>query len=92
MVSDFPRTLCLLRQEKKISQRKAAGQRQSLRQPLVIIAVDCHHFLEKLLFLWQDATSIREEGENISVWEDLHSESGFAFSRLVIGEEKEEND
>lgn len=48
--------------------------------------------LEKLLFLWQDATSIREEGENISVWEDLHSESGFAFSRLVIGEEKEEND
>ena len=26
MVSDFPRTLCLLRQEKKISQRKAAGE------------------------------------------------------------------
>lgn len=28
MVSDFPRTLCLLRQEKKISQRKAAGELQ----------------------------------------------------------------
>lgn len=26
MVSDFPRTLCLLRQERKISQRKAAGE------------------------------------------------------------------
>ena len=26
MVNDFPRTLCLLRQEKKISQRKAAGE------------------------------------------------------------------
>ncbi len=26
MVTDFPRTLCLLRQEKKISQRKAAGE------------------------------------------------------------------
>lgn len=48
--------------------------------------------LEKLLFLWQDATNIREEGENISVREELRSENGFAFSRLIIGEEKEKDE
>lgn len=40
--------------------------------------------LEKLLFLWQEATNIREEGDKVSVQEELHSADGLTFSKLII--------
>lgn len=40
--------------------------------------------LEKLLFLWQEETNVWKEEDTVSVHEELHSENGMTFSRLVI--------
>ena len=40
--------------------------------------------LEKLLFLWQEATSIRQDGDKAEVFEDIYKENGLTFSRLRI--------
>lgn len=40
--------------------------------------------LEKLLFIWQEETSVRQEGDNAKVYEEIKTENGLSFSRLVI--------
>lgn len=40
--------------------------------------------LEKLFFVWQEATEIAESDEEISVGEELENEEGYRFSKLVI--------
>lgn len=40
--------------------------------------------LEKLFLVWQDATEVAEGTEEIEVGEDLESENGLKFSKLVI--------
>lgn len=44
--------------------------------------------LEKLFLVWQDATEVAEGSEEIEVGEDLESESGLRFSKLVIKKSK----
>lgn len=44
--------------------------------------------LEKLFLVWQDATEVAEGAEEIEVGEDLESESGLKFSKLVIKKSK----
>lgn len=43
--------------------------------------------LEKLLFIWQEATNIREEGDKVFVFEDLKNSEGLTFSQLRIYED-----
>lgn len=40
--------------------------------------------LEKLFFVWQEATEIADSDEEISVGEDLENEEGYRFSKLTI--------
>ena len=47
-------------------------------------ALEACEDLEKLLFVWQDATNIREQGDRIDIQEELHSADGFTFSKLII--------
>lgn len=42
--------------------------------------------LEKLFFVWQEATEIADSGKDISVGEELESEEGYRFSELTIRE------
>lgn len=42
--------------------------------------------LEKLFFVWQDATEIAENDQEISIGEELENEEGFRFSELTIKE------
>ena len=42
--------------------------------------------LEKLFFVWQDATEIAENDQGISIGEELENEEGFRFSELTIKE------
>lgn len=42
--------------------------------------------LEKLFFVWQEATEIAENDREISVGRDLENESGYRFSELTIKE------
>lgn len=42
--------------------------------------------LEKLLFIWQEATNIREDGDKVLVSEDLKNSEGLIFSQLKIYE------
>ena len=44
--------------------------------------------LEKLFLVWQDATEVAEGSEEIEVGEDLESENGLKFSKLVIKKSK----
>lgn len=43
--------------------------------------------LEKLFFVWQEATEIADSTQEILVEEDLESQEGYRFSRLTIGKE-----
>lgn len=43
--------------------------------------------LEKLFFVWQEATEIADTGKEIAVGRELESEEGYRFSELTIGEE-----
>ena len=42
--------------------------------------------LEKLFFVWQEATEIAENDQEISIGEELENEEGFRFSELTIKE------
>lgn len=42
--------------------------------------------LEKLLFIWQDATESRIEEDRVALGEELHNETGFTFSKLTVHE------
>ena len=42
--------------------------------------------LEKLFFVWQEATEIAESGSEISVGDEMENEEGYRFSRLTIRE------
>lgn len=42
--------------------------------------------LEKLFFVWQEATEIADEAKEISVGQELESEEGYRFSELTIRE------
>lgn len=42
--------------------------------------------LEKLFFVWQEATEIADSGKDISVGKELESEEGYRFSELTIRE------
>ena len=42
--------------------------------------------LEKLLFIWQEATELSENGQEITVGQEFESTEGFRFSELMIKE------
>ena len=42
--------------------------------------------LEKLLFLWQEATENRLEEDRVAIGEEIQSEDGFTYSGLVIAD------
>ena len=43
--------------------------------------------LEKLFFVWQEATEIADDRRDISVGRELESRDGYRFSELTIREE-----
>ena len=43
--------------------------------------------LEKLLFLWQEETEDRLKEDIVRVEEEIRSEEGFSYSRLMIGDQ-----
>ena len=42
--------------------------------------------LEKLLFIWQEATQSRQEEDRILLQEEIHQEDGFSYTGFSIDE------
>ena len=59
-----------------------AGKHVFVEKPVTL----CMEDLEKLLFIWQEATQSRQEEDRILLQEEIHQKDGFSYTGFSIDE------